>query len=119
MRAKKTALPAIEPAPVAIAAPKAFSREELLRYQLAEASFVNARQAVTIATHEAKALELEWQNRVQAMTQVFRARQTELEAQERALRALRDELGAKHNVDFERISFDPLTGIIHDPSTAN
>lgn len=94
---------------------KRFSTDDLLRYKLAESQFVNARMAVQLKSNEIEQLKAAWEAKGKQLIAELQQSKAHFDGQQNALMSLRQELANKYAVDFDRISFDEMTGIIFEP----
>lgn len=89
-----------------------FAREDLMRYELAQARLLNSMQAIRLKKYEIEDKRREMTQALQRMgTEVTGLRVT-LKQHEEELRMLQDELGKAYGVDLSKVSYDDVTGRI-------
>jgi len=93
---------------------KQFSRDDLMRYKLAESQFVNARMTVQLRVHEFEQMKAAWEAKGQQLIAEVNRSKASFEAQDSALKVLRAELGSKYSINFDKISYQEDTGLIHE-----
>jgi len=112
--AKKVAEKPVEEAKPSLPIQKQFSRDDLMRYKLAESQYVNARMTVQLRVHEFEQMKAAWEAKGQQLIAEVNRSKASFEAQDSALKVLRAELGSKYSINFDKISYQEDTGLIHE-----
>ena len=93
---------------------KCFSKDDLLRFKLAEAKYQNAVMSVQIKTHEFEKAKAAWEAHGKELISEIERGKATFEHFMAELTTLREELGKKYEINFDRISYHESTGVIFE-----